>query len=79
MPHNVRKLVVVGPKDSGKTSWSNVFQRLIPSGCIASVTNEGQFSAAMITNDTQLVIVDEWSVANIDSALANVFCREAGW
>ena len=61
MPHKVRKLVVVGPRDSGKTSWADVFHRVVPRECIASVTNEGQFSAAMIREDTQLVVVDEWS------------------
>ena len=56
MPHKVRKLVVVGPKDSGKTSWSNIFHRVIPPGYVASLTKEKQFSAAMIKNDTQLVL-----------------------
>jgi hypothetical protein len=43
MPQKTRKLVVAGPRDSGKTSWCNVFHRIIPPECIASVTNEGQF------------------------------------
>ena len=34
MPHKVRKLVLVGPKDSGKESWSNIFHRIIPRGYI---------------------------------------------
>ena len=59
MPQKTRKLVVAGPRDSGKTSWANVFHWIVPPECIASVTNEGQFSAAMITQTTQLVIIDE--------------------
>jgi hypothetical protein len=51
MPHKVRKLVVEGPKDSGKTSWASIFHRVIPQGKIASITGEGQFSAAMTTED----------------------------
>ena len=78
MPHKVKKLAVVGPRDSQKTPWSNVFHRLISSESIASLTNESRFSASMITNDTQLVLVDECSVANIDSALAK-FILQGGW
>ena len=70
MPHEVKKLVTAGPKDSGKTSWSNIFHRIIPSSAIASLTKEKQFSAAMITNETQLVITDEWSANTMESDLA---------
>ena len=52
MPQKVRKLVVAGPKDSGKTSWASVFHRVVPAESIASITNERQFSASMITDDT---------------------------
>ena len=78
MPHKVRKLVVVGPRDSGKTSWANVFHRVVPRECIASVTNEGQFSAAMIREDTQLVIEDEWSSQMMTSHLAKTILQ-GGW
>ena len=76
MPHKVRKLVVAGPKDSGKTSWASIFHRLIPAGNIASITSERQFSGAMIKEDTQLVLVDEWSADTIQSDFANYanFC-----
>ena len=69
MPQKVKKLVVVGPKDSGKTCWANIFHRIIPTGYIASLTRERQFSAAMITNETELVIVDEWSASSMESEL----------
>ena len=78
MPHKVRKLVVVGPRDSGKTSWANVFHRVVPSEFIASITNERQFSAAMIKDDTQLVIVDEWSSQMMTSHLAKTILQ-GGW
>ena len=78
MPHKVRKLVVVGPRDSGKTSWANVFHRVVPSEFIASITNERQFSAAMIKDDTQLVIVDEWSSQLMTSHLAKTILQ-GGW
>ena len=76
--HKVRKLVVVGPKDSGKTNWANVFHRVVPAECIASITSERQFSAAMIKEDTQLVIVDEWSLQLMTSHLAKAILQ-GGW
>ena len=78
MPQKVRKLVVAGPRDSGKTSWAAVFHRLIPAHCIASITKERQFSAAMIDESTQLVIVDEWSATSMDSSLAKTILQ-GGW
>lgn len=78
MPHKVRKLVVAGPKDSGKTSWASIFHRIIPNDKIASITNERQFSAAMITDETQLVFVDEWSQATLQSDLAKTILQ-GGW
>ncbi len=61
MPHKIKRLVLAGPRDSGKTVWGNVLRRIIPDDHIASVTNEGQFSGAMIKESTQLVMIDEWS------------------
>ena len=78
MPHKVRKLVVVGPKDSGKTSWSNIFYHVILPGYVASLTKENQFSAAMIKNETQLVLVDEWSASTMQSDLVNCILQ-GGW
>ena len=77
MPHKAKKLVVAGPKDSGKTSWAMVFHRLIPPGRIASITKEKQISAAMIDEDTQLVFVDEWSRTTLDTDLAKTILQGA--
>ena len=73
-----RKLVVAGPCDSGKTSWAYVFHRIIPPQYIASITNEGQFSAAMINNDTQLIIIDKWSASTMTCDLAKTILQ-GGW
>ena len=78
MPQKTRKLVLVGPRDSGKTSWCNVFHRIIPPHCIASVTSEGQFSAAMITDTTQLIVIDEWCSNRMRSDLAKTILQ-GGW
>ena len=70
MPHKVRKLVVHGPKDSGKTSWINVLLGIIPMTDVASVTQERQIATAMIEEHTQLVVLDEWSEYTLQSDMA---------
>ena len=75
MLHKNKKLVVAEPKDSGKTSWTNIFHRVTPAPAIASLTKEKQFSAAMITNDTQLVLLEEWSVTTMASDLAKTILQ----
>ena len=70
MPHKVRKLVVHGPKDSGKTSWINVLLGIIPMTDVASITQERQFATAMIEEDTQLVVLDQWSEYTQQSDMA---------
>ena len=70
MPHKVKKLVVHGPKDSGKRSWINVLLGIIPMSQVASITQERQFAAFMIEESTQLVILDEWSENTLQSDMA---------
>ena len=90
------KLCIVGPPDSGKTSWFSPFEGkihsqptsllfeniliswlrivlsfvffilvfilgIIPSKYIAGVMNDGKFSAHMINEQTQVVMMDEWT------------------
>ncbi len=80
MPHKIRKLVVSRPKDSGKTSWACicVFHRIIPSDRIASITKEGKFSASMINDATELVIIGDWCGAMMQSDLAKTLLQ-GGW
>ena len=61
MPHKVRKLVMHEPKDSGKTNWINV---------LLSITQERQFATAMFEENTQLVVLDEWSEYTLQSDIA---------
>ena len=79
MPQKIRKLVAAGPRDSGKTSWASIFHLIIPEGKIASVTGERQFSGAMITAATQLVLIDEWSNFTLQSDLAKTILQGVGW
>ena len=60
LPHKIKKLVVVGEKNSGKTSWSKVFFGLMPKEKIAVLSKEKNFGSSMIENDTELLWVDEW-------------------
>ena len=70
MPHKVRKLVVNGLKDSGKTTWASISLGIIPMKFVASVTQEAQFSLSMINEDTLLVFLDEWSHRTLTSDMA---------
>ena len=72
MPHKCPKLVVAGPKDSGKTTWLSVLTGVISARYIATVTKEKQFSMQMISEDTQLVFIDEWSPDTLQSDAAKV-------
>ena len=61
LPHKTRKLVVVGDRDSGKTSWANVLFGIIPEAKTAMLSKEKNFGASMISDDTELLYVDEWN------------------
>ena len=78
MPQKSRKLVVAGPRDSGKTSWAHIFHRIIPLEYINSITNKRPFSASMITDDTQLIIIDKWCGTRMNSELAKTILQ-GGW
>ena len=78
MPQKVRKLVVVGPRDSGKTSWSAIFHRIVPAQRIATITKENQFSAAMMDEFMQIVLIDEWGGWCMESSLAKRLLQ-GGW
>ena len=71
MPHKTRKLVLCGPKVSGK-SWVQVLLGVIPLRNVATITQEKQFSAAMMGEDTELVFLDEWSENTLQADLAKI-------
>lgn len=68
--HKTKKLCVIGPKDSGKTSWVAPFQGIIPISRIATITRERQFSTQCVNEATQLIFMDEWSTDSLDAETA---------
>lgn len=61
LQHKTRKLVVVGAKDSGKTSWVRVFMGLMDKEKIAVLSKEEHFGTSMVEDDTELLWIDEWT------------------
>ena len=72
MPHKTRKLVLCGPKDSGKTGWVQVLLGVIPMRNVATIIQEKQFSAAMMGEDTKLVFLQEWSENTLQADLTKI-------
>ena len=62
MPPKTRKLVLCSPKDSGVILLRNV----------AIIIQEKQFSSAMVGEDTELVVLDEWSENALQADLAKI-------
>ena len=62
----------MGPKDSGKTTLASVFLGIIRRKFTASITQENQFSCAMINEDTQIIFLDEWAERTLLSDMAKL-------
>lgn len=60
-PFKSKKIVCVGPSNSGKTSWIAPLLEVMDREKVATVTREGKFAAHMIDEETQLLFVDEWA------------------
>ena len=57
-PFKCRKIMAVGPSDSGKTTWIGPILEVMDPQHVASITTETPFGAQMITASTQLLFVD---------------------
>lgn len=55
----VPKLTLVGDRNSGKTSLVNVLLGLTQPEFVATLSREKVFGTSMISNDTQLIFIDE--------------------
>ena len=60
-PQKTKKLCLIGRSDSGKTSWFQPFQAIIPLPFIAAITREGQISAHKLSPDSEICYMNEWS------------------
>jgi hypothetical protein len=65
-------------KLSGRQLWGLIFHRVIPQDKITSTTGEWQFSAVTIAKETQLVVLNEWSKATLQSHPAKTILQ-GGW
>ena len=65
MHHKVRKLVLVGPADGGKTAFSYIIKGLIREKFIARITHESVFALQQIKSGTLLVEMDDWGNTNL--------------
>jgi hypothetical protein len=75
IPQKTRKLVVAGPRDSGKTLWAHIPHALFqPSTSLPSPTS-GNF---LLNEDTQLIIIDEWCASTMPAELAKTNLQ-GGW
>ena len=72
LPHKTRKLVCVGEKDSGKSSWAKIFYGLFPKSKIASISKEKTFGSSMLEEDTQILWIDEWNEDTLSSDMAKI-------
>ena len=71
----LKKLLVVGKKNCGKTTLVNPLLNLIDEEKVASLTKEAKFATSMITADTQLVFVDEFSEQFLDASQAKMIIQ----
>ena len=66
-PFKSKKIVCVGPSNSGKTSWLVPILEVLDIEKVATVTREGKFAANMVNEDTQLIFIDEWAPGRFNS------------
>ena len=71
-PQKYRKLVVEAPRDSAKTTWVIVFPARTPLRFVVSITWEKQFSASMLNNNTEIVLLDEWAEDTFQLDMAKI-------
>ena len=67
MPFKAKKIMLVGPSDSGKTTWVEPILACLDDDKVVAVTDEGKFSTQLLESDTQLLMMDEYSPGNANS------------
>ena len=71
LPLKTRKLCLVGPSDSGKSSMAQVLSGLN----LATISKEKTFGLSMINDHTQLVFIDEMNADLLPADVAKIFLQ----
>ena len=64
VPTPIKKLLFVGPQDSGIHTWLSIFRRLISRERIVTLSHAQKFKTADVREDTELIVVREASRMN---------------
>lgn len=64
--------MVVGTRDSGKTSWANVLFGLTLPEKTATISREKVFGLSLLNEHTQLIFIDEFTDRLINNDQAKV-------
>ena len=63
-PFKERKMCVWGPPNSGKTTWFSIIEGLVSTPHISSVTKEGKFALQMVTDEAEVMLIEEWEAGS---------------
>ena len=61
-PFKRKKMMCVGPPDSGKTTWIVPILEVINRQHLATCTDEGKFSCQSLTSLTEMLWLEEWEL-----------------
>ena len=65
MGHKIPKLTFLGPQDSGKSTWYEILLAFMGREDLAFIGHEKNFPLSMLSENTKLVIMDDWSKKKI--------------
>ena len=77
-PFKARKILCQGPSNSGKSVWIIPIMEVMDEENIASLTREGKFSAGLLTKETEMIVVDEFTHDSINIDELKGICQ-GGW
>lgn len=72
LPIKSKKLVTVGPSDSGKSSWARILFGLTAKTNVATISKEKTFGTSLLKENTQLIFIDEWCNDTLSSDMAKI-------
>ena len=69
VPTPIKKLVFVGPQNSGIDTWVTIFRRFIPLERIVTLSQGERFKTDRVKEDTELIVLRDASRMNRAQAL----------